>query len=330
MSKVHIVVLPGDGMGGRLMEQAVRVMQEACTIEGVALDLEYEDIGYAAYLSQGVPFSARTAQKCRAADAVLLGPVGDERSRDLAPSHQPVAGILGLRAKLGLFSEFCPILLPERNIDFVLVRELSGGIYYGARGQTKVEEVTAAFDTEIYTEPEVERVAKNAFELARGRRGQVASVDRADVLESSRLWRAAVEKTHAAYRQIALEHISVNRAAALMITDPSRFDVVLCPNLFGSILASEASALTGEPASLPRAWLGYTKLGVYTPACDTKTTDPTAAILAAGMLLDYSLGMSAASQAVMQAARETASRARGLTPEQTGEKVIQRIGQILA
>lgn len=330
MSQANIIVLPGDGTGKQLMEQAVRVVREVCTIEGVDLTFEYDDIGYAAYLEQGTPFSTRTLQKCRAADGVLLGPVGDEAAQTLPPHLQPVAGVLALRAKLGLYSEYCPVLVPERGIDFVIVRELSGGIYYGARGQTKVEEVAAAYDTEIYTEPEVERVAKNAFELARTRRGQVVSVDRADVLESSRLWRATVEKIHAAYPDVTLNHISVNRAAALILTDPSQFDVLLCPNLFGSILASEASALEGDWQAQPRAWLGYSKLGVYTPACDITTQNPAAAILAAGMMLDYSLGMQTASQAVIQAVREITARQTGLTPEIMGELVAKRIGQILA
>lgn len=330
MSQARIVVLPGDGTGSHLMEQAVQVAKTVCTIEGVELTLEYGEIGYTSYLSQGVPFSSHTAQKCRAADAVLLGPVGDESSKGLAPNLQPVAGVLALRAKLGLFSEYCPILIPERGVDFVIVRELSGGIYYGARGQTKVEEVAAAFDTEIYTEPEVERAAKNAFELARTRRGRVTSVDRADVLESSRLWRAAVEKTHAAYPDVALAHISVNRAAAAIITDPSQFDVLLCPNLFGSILASEAVALTGSSRAQPRAWLGYTNLGVYTPACDSTVTDPASAILAAGMMFGYSFCMQTACQAVMQAVAEVSARAVPAQPEQMGELVIKRITQILA
>ncbi|MFA9380692.1 MAG: isocitrate/isopropylmalate family dehydrogenase, partial [Acetanaerobacterium sp.] len=265
MSQAHVVVLPGDGTGQELIEQGVRVVKEVCRIEGVALTLEYEQIGYAAYLAQGTPFSVLAAQKCRAANAVLLGPVGDENSAALAPHLRPMAGVLTLRAKLGLFTELCPVLIPERQVDMLLVRELCGGIYYGARGHTKVEEVDAAFDTEIYTEPEVERVAKNAFELAQKRRAQVVSVDRADVFESSRLWRAAVEKTAAAYPGVSLAHLSVNRAAELILSEPSRFDVLLCPNLFGSILASEAAALAGQSSAVvPRACIGYSRLGVYT------------------------------------------------------------------
>lgn len=329
MARAIVTVLPGDGEGQRMMRQAARVLQTVCAIEGVALTLEYDEIGYAAYRSQGVPFSTRTAQRCRASDAVLLGPVGDRAANALAPAQQPVAGVLSLRAKLGLYCEYCPVLLPQKGVDLVLVRELSGGIYYGARGRTVIEEVPAAYDTEIYTEPEVERAAKNAFELARTRRGQVVSVDRADVLESSRLWRTAVEHTHAAYPEVTLEHLSVNRAAALLLCDPGRFDVMLCPNLFGSILASEAAALAGGAGVRPRAWLGYTRLGVYTPACDPTVCDPAVAILAAAMLLDYSLGLKAASQAVMQAVGELAEGPVPPPCERMGELVAERAARLL-
>ncbi len=330
MAGFQVVVLLGDGFGPRLMEQAVRVAAEVCAIEGVALDCSYENIGYAAYESEGTPFSGSTAQKCRAASAILLGPVGDKRADGLAPHVQPSAGVRALRAKLGLFTELCPVLIPEKAVDLLLVRELCGGIYYGPRGHTKVEEVDAAFDTELYTEPEVERVAKQAFELARKRRGQVVSVDRADVLESSRLWRGAVEKTAKGYPDVSLSHISVNRAAALVLSEPAQFDVLLTSNLFGSILASEAAAHAGESGALARAFLGYSRQGAFTPACSTDTRSPMAAILAAGMMFHYSFDMPSAAEAVSQAVREVNERAQGLEMEQVTELVMQRVRRILA
>lgn len=321
MSKLSVVVLPGDGVGPEVCAQAVQVLQEVCRIEGIELELVYETIGYAAYLKEGAPFSSRAAQRCRAANAVLLGPVGDKRARELAPHLRPEAGVFSLRAKLGLFSGIRPIGLPAaasgQPAEFILLRELCGGIYYGERGYTKVEEVDAAFDTEIYTASEVERVARHAFELARQRRGLVTSADKANVLESSRLWRATVEKVAASYPDITLEHLYIEETAALLVQDPSHLDVLLTSNLFGSILSAEAGALAGADAVLASASIGYSKLGAYEPVmppaeelAGQNLASPLAAILAVSMMFQYSFDMPQVAALIAQVVNELAGRAK--------------------
>ncbi|SDM65846.1 isocitrate/isopropylmalate family dehydrogenase [Acetanaerobacterium elongatum] len=350
MSKLSVVVLPGDGVGPEVCAQAVRVLQEVCRIEGVELELAFEEIGYTAYLKEGTPFSSRAAQRCRAANAVLLGPVGDKRSRELPPHLRPEAGVLSLRAKLGLYSNLRPIRLPVlpegEKTELLLVRELSGGIFYGERGYTKAEEADAAYDTEIYTAGEVERVAKHAFELAQKRRKLVTSVDMAHVLESSRLWRATVTKVAEAFPEVTLDHLTVEEAAGQLVQNPARFDVLLTANLFGSILGAEAGALAGADEVLACASLGYSKLGVYEPVMPTKeelagknTVSPLSAILAAGMIFRYSFEMPQAAMLIEQAVidytgRLKAAQAKGeLLPAsgtaETGELILKRIRERL-
>lgn len=312
MQKYRITVLKGDGIGPEVAEQAV----EALKAIGGKLDLrfqfDYELMGGCAIDACGRPLPDDTLKACRQSDAVLLGAVGGPKWDGLPGGRGPEAGLLGIRAGLGLFANLRPAVIynalrhasplkPEvvgENIDILVVRELTGGIYFGERGRTREGGLEAAFDTEKYNTVEIERIARIAFNAARNRRGTVTSVDKANVLESSRLWREVVVRVSGEYPDVALNHLYVDNAAMQLIRNPRQFDVIVTSNLFGDILSDEASMITGSIGMLPSASLGSGTLGLYEPihgsAPDIAGQDkanPIAAILSAGMLLRYSLNL---------------------------------------
>ena len=314
-----IAVLKGDGIGPEVIEQAVEVLKAV----GGKLDLQfqfnYELMGGCAIDACGHPLPETTLKACRESDAVLLGAVGGPKWESMPSGRTPEAGLLGIRAGLGLFANLRPAVIysalkeasplkPEiigDNIDILVVRELTGGIYFGERGRIREGALEAAYDTEKYNTDEIERITRIAFNAARNRRGMVTSVDKANVLESSRLWREVVVKISREYPDVALNHLYVDNAAMQLVRNPRQFDVIVTSNLFGDILSDEASMITGSIGMLPSASLGSGTLGLYEPihgsAPDIAGQDkanPIATILSAAMLLRYSLNQGKAADII--------------------------------
>ena len=329
-----ILLLPGDGIGPEVVEAARTVMDVAAEHFGVELSYEERKIGATAIREEGEPISEETLKKAQASDAVLLGAVGHP-DFDRGPVR-PEAGLLKLRRTLGAFANLRPIaatpaLLPAstlkeeviEGVDFLIVRELTGGAYFGE----KVEGEDRASDLSVYTREEVERVARVAFEAAEGRHGRVTSVDKANVLATSRLWRAAVEDVAGEYPGVMLDHVLVDAAAMFLIRDPKRFDVILTENLFGDILSDEAAMLPGSMGMLPSASLGEPGTpGIFEPVhgsapdiADTGTANPYAAILSAAMMFRHALGRPDVAGAIEQGV-SVALEANFRTPDIGGNK----------
>jgi 3-isopropylmalate dehydrogenase len=305
--KARIVTLPGDGVGPEVTAAAVAVLDAVA--EHFGHDFHYEEhlIGGCAIDASGEPLPAASLAACQSADAVLLGAVGGPKWSDPQAPVRPEQGLLALRAALGVYANLRPLqvhpalaaLSPLKNeklkhVDVLFVRELTGGAYFGA----KTRSADTATDECKYTVAEVERVARRAFELARGRRHKVTSVDKANVLETSRLWRGTVQRIAADYPDVKLEHQLVDSMAMLLLTQPSSYDVVVTENLFGDILTDEAAALAGSLGLLPSASLGEGDRGLYEPIHGSApdiagkgVANPVGAILSAAMLLRHSLGL---------------------------------------
>jgi len=314
-----IAVLAGDGIGPEVTTQAERVLRAAAERAGIALALHHYPIGASAVAAVGSPFPAETRAGVLAADAVLLGAVGDP-SLDQAPRElKPETGLLALRAALGVFANLRPVsihpalvdrspLRRERlsGVDLLIVRELTGGLYYGEpRGKTALE----AVNTLRYSVAEVERVARVAFESARRRRRRVTSVDKANVLEVSQLWRDTVTRVARDYPDVHLEHLYVDYAAMRLVAEPATLDVVLTENMFGDILSDEAAVLVGSLGMLPSASLGAGP-GLFEPIHGSApgiaghgVANPIGAIASVGMLLRYGLKLPEAADAVDEAIR---------------------------
>ena len=307
----RVVLLPGDGIGPEVIGEAAQVLGEAAARAGMALELPEMPAGGAAIDATGEPLPRATLDAARSADAVLLGAVGSPRHDGLPRERRPEQALLGLRKGLGVFANLRPVRLhpalvaasplrPEvvRGTDLLIVRELTGGIYFGTpRGIEGQGEGRRARNTMAYTASEVRRIARVAFEAARGRRRKVTSVDKANVLETSQLWREVVVETAREYPDIALEHLYVDNAAMQLIARPADFDVILTENMFGDILSDEAAMLAGGIGMLPSASLGEGP-GLYEPVHGSApdiagrgVANPLAAILSAAMLLRHSLGL---------------------------------------
>jgi 3-isopropylmalate dehydrogenase len=318
--KAHIVTLPGDGAGPEVITEAVKVLEAAGDRFGHRLDFEEALIGGAAIDATGEPLPAATLAACRRADAVLLGAVGGPKWSEPTADVRPEQGLLAIRRGLGLFANLRPVrVLPALvsasplkrevldGVDLVIVRELTGGIYFGAR-QEAAGDAAEARDTMSYTADEVRRIAHVAFGLARGRRKSVVSVDKANVLACSRLWRRVVTEVAAEYEDVSLESMLVDAAAMHLLRRPGRFDVLLTANLFGDILADEASMLSGSMGMLPSASLGDGGAGLYEPIHGSAPdiagqgiVNPLAAILSGAMLLRHSLELDTEADAVESA-----------------------------
>jgi len=311
--KKKIAVLPGDGIGPEVMNGALAVLKECASIYSLELEFEEFKIEGAAIDEYGEPLPAFVLEACRKADAVMLGAVGDPRHDDNPPHLRPEKALLGLRKALGLFANLRPILAFDellesstikkdvvKGVDILIVRELTGGIYFGEpRGFETTEKGRAAFNTEIHWDYEVERIARVAFEAARKRKGKVTSVDKSNVLESSQIWRKVVEEVHEEYQSIELDHVLIDNCAMQLITRPRSFDVLLASNIFGDILSDEAAMLTGSIGMLASASLGqageHGRVGMYEPvhgsAPDIAGMDkanPLATIGSVAMLFRYS------------------------------------------
>ena len=312
--KAHIVTLPGDGVGPEVTSAAVAVLHAVADHFDHAFTFETHLIGGCAIDATGGPLPAATLAACTRADAVLLGAVGGPQWSDPNAAVRPEQGLLALRAALNVYANLRPLkvhpaladLSPLKNerlkdVDILFVRELTGGAYFGAKTRT----ADTATDETKYTVAEVERVARRAFELARGRRRHLTSVDKANVLETSRLWRETVTRIAADYPDVTLEHQLVDSMAMLLLTRPSGYDVVVTENLFGDILTDEAAALAGSLGLLPSASLGDGHVGLYEPIhgsapdiAGKNAANPLGAILSAALLLRYSLGLDTEAAAV--------------------------------
>ena len=316
-----IVALPGDGIGPEIVAEAIKVLEAAKVRFGLDIQVETLPVGGSAYDLCGKCLPQETLEKCKAADAVLLGAVGGPKWDSLPGAERPERALLGLRSGLGLFCNLRPARIwpslaeasPIKcaaSMDMVVVRELTGGVYFGAH--TRSEDGLSAQDVMAYSAEEIERIARKAFECARQRRGKVTSVDKANVLETSRLWREVVNRISAEYPGIELEHMYVDNAAMQLVRDPGRFDVLLTENMFGDILSDEASQLTGSIGLLPSASLRIDSFGMYEPIHGSAPdialkgiANPLATILSVAMMLRYSLGMPNVADAVERAVSET-------------------------
>ncbi len=321
-----ITVLKGDGIGPEIVDQALTVLKAVGDKYDMGFELQEELMGGCAIDKYGVPLPDVTLKACRESDAVLLGAVGGSKWEGLPRSRTPEAGLLGIRAGLGLYANLRPAVIYETlreasplkseiigdKVDILVVRELTGGIYFGERGRSDVgTENESAFDTERYSVGEVERIASIAFEAASKRSGVVTSIDKANVLESSRLWREVVVKKAQEYPNITLNHMYVDNAAMQLVRNPRQFDVIVTSNLFGDILSDEASMITGSIGMLPSASLGSGRLGLYEPihgsAPDIAGQDkanPIATILSVAMMLRYSFKQYAGANAIENAVKQ--------------------------
>ncbi len=318
--KAHIVTLPGDGVGTEVTAAAVAVLQGVAEHYDHHFAFEEHAIGGGAIDTFGEPLPAASLAACQRADAVLLGAVGGPKWSDPNAPVRPEQGLLALRAALGVYANLRPLqvhpalanLSPLKNeklkdVDVLFVRELTGGAYFGA----KTRSADSATDECKYTVTEIERVVRRAFELARGRRRQLTSVDKANVLETSRLWRSTVQRVAADYPDVKVEHQLVDSMAMLLLTQPSRYDVVVTENLFGDILTDEAAALAGSLGLLPSASLGNGTHGLYEPIHGSApdiagqgVANPVGAILSVALLLRHSLALEEEARAVEAAVHE--------------------------
>jgi len=330
--RVHrLAVLPGDGVGPEVTAAALHVLDECGARFGFVVERHEHLIGGAAIDATGRALSEATLEACRDADAVLLGAVGGPRWDDPRAEVRPEQGLLALRKGLGLFANLRPVHVYDAlaqfstireevlvGTDFVIVRELTGGMYFGRPQERRGSRPDrSAVDTSTYSEAEVERVARVAFELARSRRGLLCSIDKQNILATSRLWREVVSEVARDYPEVALSHQLVDSAAMQMIRDPRQFDVVLTENLFGDILSDEAAMIAGSMGMLPSASIGEPgadpgrRAGLYEPVhgsapdiAGQRVANPLAAILSAAMCLRISLGEPGAAQAIEDAVEE--------------------------
>ena len=317
----RIAVLPGDGIGQEIIVQAQRVLAQL----GLPLHFEEAPVGGAAYDAAGDPLPASTLAAAKKADAILFGAVGDPRYDGLPRAKRPEQAILGLRKELGLFANFRPAqvyaelagasaLKPEvvAGLDILIVRELTGDIYFGQpKGIRQKGAEREGFDTMLYSEGEVRRIARVAFEAARKRSRKVCSVDKANVLETSQLWREVLVEESKQFEDVELSHMYVDNCAMQLVKNPKQFDVIVTGNMFGDILSDEASMLTGSIGMLPSASLDEKGKGLYEPIHGTApdiagkgVANPLATILSAAMMLRYSLGEAAAAERIERAVKK--------------------------
>lgn len=319
----HVTLVPGDGIGPDIVKAACLVLDKAAELEGFAIEYETVLAGGAAYDARGVPLPEETVTKCLASDAVLLGAVGGPKWDTLPTALRPEKALLGLRKAMGLFANLRPARLypalaaasPLRadiasdGIDLIIVRELTGGIYFGAQAREGEGEERRAFDTESYSYPEIARIARRGFELARQRGKYLTVVDKANILTTSQLWREIVREMQAEYPDVKTEFLYVDNAAMQLVKRPQSFDVILTSNMFGDILSDEAAQITGSIGLLPSASLGEAgKPGLYEPIhgsapdiAGQNKANPLATILSAALMLRLSLGEAKAAERIENA-----------------------------
>lgn len=323
-----IGVISGDGIGPEIVREARKVLDRAAEKFGHRFDYTELLLGGASIDVHGVPLTEETIEKAKACDAVLMGSIGGDAKTSpwyqLEPSRRPEAGLLGIRKALNLFANLRPAYLYEElrgacplredisaaGFDLLIMRELTGGLYFGARKTEVVDGVRTAVDTLSYNEQEIRRIAKRALDIAMKRRKKVCSVDKANVLDSSRLWRKVVEEVAADYPQVELSHMYVDNCAMQLVMNPAQFDVILTENMFGDILSDEASMVTGSIGMLSSASLNDTRFGLYEPShgsapdiAGQDKANPIATILSAAMMLRYTFDLDQEAEAVEAAVR---------------------------
>lgn len=327
--KMKVTCIPGDGIGPEIVTEAKKVLLKVS--ETFGHEIEFTDVlmGGCSIDAVGVPLTDETIEICRSADAVLMGSIGGNTATSpwykLEPSLRPEAGLLKLRKSLNLFANLRPAYLyPElkdacplkeatgdKGFDMLIMRELTGGLYFGDRNTTEVDGELVATDTLVYRESEIRRIAIRAFDVARKRRKSVISVDKANVLDSSRLWRKVVEEVAADYPDVSLEHMLVDNCAMQLVKDPSQFDVVLTENMFGDILSDEASMITGSIGMLSSASLNDTSFGLYEPShgsapdiAGLNIANPIATVLSAAMMLRYTFNLDREADSIEKAVKK--------------------------
>ena len=356
--KLNITCIPGDGIGPEIVAEAKKVLNKVAEVYGHKITYKDILIGGASIDVHGVPLTDEAIADAKAADAVLMGSIGGNTSTSpwyqLPPEKRPEAGLLKIRKALNLFanlrpavlyqelSDACPLRkdISDRGFDLLIMRELTGGLYFGARHTTEVDGVRTAVDTLTYNENEIRRIAIKAFDIARKRRGIVTSVDKANVLDSSRLWRKVVEEVAKDYPDITLSHMLVDNCAMQLVRDPSQFDVILTENMFGDILSDEASMVTGSIGMLASASLNDSKFGLYEPShgsapdiAGMDIANPIATILSAAMMLRYSFDLDKEADAIEMAVKSILKkgyRTADIMAEGCEKVGCSRMGDLLA
>lgn len=327
-----IGVIRGDGIGPEIVREAVKVLDAAALKYGFELKYTEIDMGGCSIDKHGVPLTDEAVESAKAMDAILMGSIGGDAKTSpwykLEPSKRPEAGLLGIRKALNLFANLRPSTLykelkgacplseetAEKGFDFIIMRELTGGLYFGERYTKDINGVTTAVDTLSYNEDEIKRAAIKAFEIAEKRGKKVTLVDKANVLDSSRLWRKVTEEVSHDYPDITFDTMLVDNCAMQIVKDPAQFDVVLTENMFGDILSDEAAMITGSIGMLPSASLNDTKFGLYEPSggsapdiAGKNIANPIATILSAAMMLRFSLDQDEAALAIEDAVKKVLS-----------------------
>ncbi len=323
---LKIGVIKGDGIGPEIVTEAMKVLDKVGEVYGHTCQYEQLLMGGASIDVHGVPLTDETVETAKACDAVLMGSIGGDAKTSpwykLEPSKRPEAGLLKIRKALNLFANLRPAVLydelkgacplkeeiTEGGFDMMIMRELTGGLYFGERKTVEEDGVRKAYDSLTYNENEIRRIAKRGFDIAMKRRKKVTSVDKANVLDSSRLWRKVVEEVAEDYPEVTLEHMLVDNCAMQLVRDPKQFDVILTENMFGDILSDEASMVTGSIGMLASASLNETKFGLYEPSGGSAPdiagkgiANPIATILSAAMMLRFSFDLDKEADAIEQA-----------------------------
>lgn len=323
---LRIVCIPGDGIGPEIITEAKKILEKVAEKYGHTINFEDILMGGASIDVHGIPLTKEAIKKAKAADAVLMGSIGGDTTTSpwyqLEPSKRPEAGLLAIRKALNLFANLRPAILYKdlagacplkeeisaKGFDMMIMRELTGGLYFGERHTTQVDGLRTAVDTLTYNEEEIRRIAIKAFDIAMKRNKRVISVDKANVLDSSRLWRAVVNEVAEEYPEVTLEHMLVDNCAMQLVKNPAQFDVVLTENMFGDILSDEASMITGSIGMLPSASLNDSKFGLYEPShgsapdiAGKNIANPIATILSASMMLRYTFDLDKEADAIENA-----------------------------
>ena len=353
-----IALIHGDGIGPEIVEEAKKVLDKVCDVFGHSFTYKNILLGGASIDVHGVPLTEEAVSDAKSSDAVLMGSIGGDAKTSpwyqLEPSKRPEAGLLGIRKALNLFANLRPAYLYEElkaacplkeerignGFDMIIVRELTGGLYFGERKTVEENGVKTAIDTLTHNEKEIRRIAVKAFEIAGKRRKKVTSVDKANVLDSSRLWRSVVEDVAKDYPDIQLEHMLVDNCAMQLVHDPGQFDVILTENMFGDILSDEASMVTGSIGMLSSASLNETSFGLYEPSHGSAPdiagkgiANPIATILSAAMLLRYSLNLDEEADAVeaaVQAVLKEGYRTGDIMSEGCTKVGTEKMGDLIA
>ncbi|MCH5316494.1 MAG: 3-isopropylmalate dehydrogenase [Eubacterium sp.] len=334
MKNYKVTVLKGDGIGPEIVDECIKVLDKAGEKFGFSVDYNYQLLGGCAIDETGAPYPQATADACKASDAVLLGAVGGPKWDTQPGNNRPEKGLLAIREDLGLFANLRPakIFAPLKNaspikeeiigdgLDILIVRELTGGIYFGDRGTYEENGIVGAYDTERYTVPEIKRIVKAGFEYAMKRGKKLTLVDKANVLDSSRLWRKVAEEVKADYPEVELSYMYVDNCAMQLVRNPRQFDTIVTSNIFGDILSDEASMISGSIGMLASASLAEGTFGLYEPIhgsapdiAGQQKANPLATILSGAMMLRYSFGESEAADAIENAVDIALTKAR--TPD---------------